>query len=91
MDAWIKILVVMMMFSAIGMIMPIFLDNPFVGLILMGVLLTMLVLTLEPATGKAMAEPDRVLDDGRRDSVPLSARRNAMAICFSVQLDFFTS
>ena len=56
MDAWIKILVVMMMFSAIGMIMPIFLDNPFVGLILMGVLLTMLVLTLEPATGKAMAQ-----------------------------------
>ena len=56
MDAWIKILVVMLMFSALGMIMPFLLIDPFVGLILLGVLLTLLVLTLEPATGKAMAQ-----------------------------------
>jgi hypothetical protein len=49
------------------------------------------VFNVAVAGAEAMAEPDRVLDDGRRDSVPLSARRNAMAICFSVQLDFFTS
>ncbi|TET10975.1 MAG: hypothetical protein E3J86_04080 [Candidatus Thorarchaeota archaeon] len=56
MDAWIKILVVMIMFSALGMIMPFILIDPFVGLILLGVLLTLLVVTLEPATGKAMAQ-----------------------------------
>ena len=56
MDAWIKILVVMIMFSALSLIMPLLLINPFVGLILFGVLLTLLVLTLEPATGKAMAQ-----------------------------------
>jgi len=56
MDAWIKILVVMLMFSALGMIMPFILIDPFIGLILLGVLLTLLVLTLEPATGKAMAQ-----------------------------------
>ncbi|MFW9812074.1 MAG: NfeD family protein [Candidatus Thorarchaeota archaeon] len=56
MDAWIKILVIMIMFSALSMVMPFLLINPFVGLILLGVLLTLLVLTLEPATGKAMAQ-----------------------------------
>jgi membrane-bound ClpP family serine protease len=56
MDAWIKILAVVVMFSAISMIMPFLLIDPFVGLILLGVLLTLLVLTLEPATGKAMAQ-----------------------------------
>ena len=56
MDAWIKILVVMIMFSAISMVMTYVLIDPFVGLILLGVLLTLLVLTLEPATGKAMAQ-----------------------------------
>ena len=56
MDAWIKILVVMIMFSVLGMIMPFILIDPFVGLILLGVLLTLLVVTLEPATGKAMAQ-----------------------------------
>ncbi|MFX1485470.1 MAG: NfeD family protein [Promethearchaeota archaeon] len=56
MDAWIKILVVMIMFSAISMIMTYVLIDPFIGLILLGVLLTLLVLTLEPATGKAMAQ-----------------------------------
>lgn len=56
MDAWIKILVVMVMFSAMSMAMTYVLIDPFVGLILLGVLLTLLVLTLEPATGKAMAQ-----------------------------------
>jgi membrane-bound ClpP family serine protease len=56
MDAWIKIVVVMLMFSALSMVMPFLLIDPFVGLILLGVLLTLLVLTLEPATGKAMAQ-----------------------------------
>jgi len=56
MDAWIKILAVMVMFSAIGMILPFLYIDPFVGLILLGVLLTLMVLTLEPATGKAMAQ-----------------------------------
>ena len=56
MDAWIKIIVVMLMFSALSMIMPYLLIDPFVGLILLGVLLTLLVVTLEPATGKAMAQ-----------------------------------
>lgn len=56
MDAWIKILVVMIMFSALSMVMTIFLVDPLVGLMLFGVLLTLLVITLEPATGKAMAQ-----------------------------------
>lgn len=46
----------MLMFSALGMVMPFLAIDPFVGLILLGVLLTLLVLTLEPATGKAMAQ-----------------------------------
>ena len=33
MDAWIKIFVVMIMFSALGMVMPFLLIDPFVGLI----------------------------------------------------------
>lgn len=56
MDAWIKIVVVMLMFTALSMVMPYLLINPFYGLMLLGVLLTLLVLTLEPATGKAMAQ-----------------------------------
>jgi membrane-bound ClpP family serine protease len=56
MDAWIKIFVVMIMFTALSMVMPFLLINPFIGLILLGVLLTLLVITLEPATGKAMAQ-----------------------------------
>ncbi len=56
MDAYVKIIVVMIMFSALGMIMPFILIDPFIGLILLGVLLTLLVVTLEPATGKAMAQ-----------------------------------
>jgi len=46
----------MIMFSALSMVMPLFLINPFYGLMMLGVLLTLLVITLEPATGKAMAQ-----------------------------------
>lgn len=56
MDAWIKIFIVMIMFSAMSMAMTYFLVNPLVGLILLGIILTLLVITLEPATGKAMAQ-----------------------------------
>ena len=48
MDAWIKILVVMIMFSALGMIMPFLLIDPFIGLILLGVILTLLVINHSP-------------------------------------------
>ncbi len=56
MDAWIKIFIVMIMFTALSMVMTYLLVDPLVGLILLGVILTLLVLTLEPATGKAMAQ-----------------------------------
>ncbi len=56
MDAWIKIFVVMIMFTALSMVMTYLLVDPLVGLILLGVILTLLVITLEPATGKAMAQ-----------------------------------
>ena len=56
MDAWIKIFIVMIMFSAMSFVMTWFLIDPFVGLILLAVILTLLVITLEPATGKAMAQ-----------------------------------
>ncbi len=56
MEAWIKIFIVMIMFTALSMVMTYLLVDPLVGLILLGVILTLLVLTLEPATGKAMAQ-----------------------------------
>ena len=56
MDAWIKIFVVMIMFSMLSMVMTYLLVDPLIGLILLGVILTLLVITLEPATGKAMAQ-----------------------------------
>ncbi len=56
MDVWIKIFVVMIMFSALSMVMTYFFISPIIGLILLGVILTLLVITLEPATGKAMAQ-----------------------------------
>ncbi|TFH08472.1 MAG: hypothetical protein E4H14_06390 [Candidatus Thorarchaeota archaeon] len=56
MDAWIKIFIVMIMFSLMSMVMTSFLIDPLVGLILLAVILTLLVITLEPATGKAMAQ-----------------------------------
>jgi len=56
MDAWIKIIVVLMMVSALSMIIGDLMFDPFVGLILLSVLLTLMVVTLDPATGKAMAQ-----------------------------------
>lgn len=56
MDAWIKILVVMVLVSALSMVLGILIFNPFYGLILIGIILTLLVLTVDPATGKAMAQ-----------------------------------
>ena len=56
MDAWIKIFVVMIMFSLLSMVMSYFLVDPLIGLILLSVVLTLLVITFEPATGKAMAQ-----------------------------------
>ncbi len=56
MDVWIKIFVVMIMFSLLSMVMSYFLIDPLIGLILLAVVLTLMVITLEPATGKAMAQ-----------------------------------
>jgi membrane-bound ClpP family serine protease len=56
MDAWIKILVVMILISALSMVLGVVVLNPFYGLILIAVILTLLVVTVEPATGKAMAQ-----------------------------------
>lgn len=56
MDAWIKILVVMILMSALSMVLGVFFFDPFYGLILIGVIITLMVLTVEPATGKAMAQ-----------------------------------
>ena len=46
----------MIMLTLISMVTTWFLIDPFMGLIILGVLLTLLVLTLEPASGKAMAQ-----------------------------------
>ncbi|TFF93443.1 hypothetical protein EU546_06210, partial [Candidatus Thorarchaeota archaeon] len=56
MEAWIKILVVLIMLSALSWVVSLLVFTPFIGLILLGVLLTMLVLTVDPATGKAMSQ-----------------------------------
>ncbi|MBD3406409.1 MAG: hypothetical protein GF411_09885 [Candidatus Lokiarchaeota archaeon] len=56
MDAWIKVFVVLVLLSALSMIVGYIIFDPFIGLILLGVILTLLVLTVEPATGKAMAQ-----------------------------------
>jgi len=56
MDPWIKIVVVLMMLSVISMIVGDLMFDPFVGLIVLSVLLTLMVITLDPATGKAMAQ-----------------------------------
>ncbi|MDF1537530.1 MAG: NfeD family protein [Candidatus Thorarchaeota archaeon] len=55
MDAWIKVLVVLILMSAMSMVLGVLLFDPFSGLILVAVILTLMVLTVEPATGKAMA------------------------------------
>ncbi|NWF95466.1 MAG: hypothetical protein HXY34_04950 [Candidatus Thorarchaeota archaeon] len=56
MDAWIKIVVVLMMLSLMGWVVGMFIYNPFAALILMGIILTFIVLTVDPATGKAMSQ-----------------------------------
>ncbi|TFF91096.1 hypothetical protein EU545_05645 [Candidatus Thorarchaeota archaeon] len=56
MEAWLKITVGIIMLTVISMVATWVLIDPFLGLILLAVLLTLLVLTLEPATGKAMAQ-----------------------------------
>ena len=56
MDAWIKIFIVMIMFSMLSVVMTLLVVNPFFGLIMLAVILTLLVISLEPATGKAMAQ-----------------------------------
>ncbi len=56
MDAWIKICVVLLMLSMLSWVIGVVMFDPFVGLILLAVILTLLVLTVEPATGKAMAQ-----------------------------------
>ncbi len=56
MDAWIKILVVMILISALSMVLGLVILDPFYGLIVIAVILTLLVITIEPATGKAMAQ-----------------------------------
>jgi len=56
MDAWIKILIVMIMFSMLSVVMTLLVVNPFFGLIMLAVILTLIVISLEPATGKAMAQ-----------------------------------
>ncbi|NHJ13914.1 MAG: hypothetical protein EAX95_09555 [Candidatus Thorarchaeota archaeon] len=56
MDAWIKIFVVLMLMSVLSMFIGYVLVEPFIGLILIAVLLTLMVITFEPATGKAMAQ-----------------------------------
>jgi len=55
-DAWIKILVVMILMSALSMVLGLLIFDPFYGLIVIGVIITLMVLTVEPATGKAMAQ-----------------------------------
>ncbi len=55
-DAWIKIFVVLVMLSALSLVVGYIIHDPFVGLILLAVILTLLVVTVEPATGKAMAQ-----------------------------------
>ena len=56
MDAWIKVVVVMLMLSVLSISMTYFLVDPIFGLILMAIILTLMVLTVDPATGKAMAQ-----------------------------------
>ncbi len=56
MDAWIKILLIMFLMSALSVVIGYMLFDPFIGLILLAVLLTLIILMFEPATGKAMAQ-----------------------------------
>ncbi|RLI47971.1 MAG: hypothetical protein DRO73_10600, partial [Candidatus Thorarchaeota archaeon] len=56
MDAWVKLCVVLLMLSMLSWVVGYVMFDPFTGLIILAVILTLLVMTLEPATGKAMAQ-----------------------------------
>ena len=56
MEAWIKIIVVLMLLSTLSIFIGYVLVEPFIGLILIAILLMLLVMTFEPATGKAMSQ-----------------------------------
>jgi membrane-bound ClpP family serine protease len=56
MEAWIKIIVVLMLLSTLSIFVGYVLVEPFIGLILIAILLMLLVMTFEPATGKAMSQ-----------------------------------
>ncbi|MFW9890549.1 MAG: NfeD family protein [Candidatus Thorarchaeota archaeon] len=56
MDAWIKIFVVLLLMSLLSVLIGYVLFNPFVGLILVSIVLTLMVVAVEPASGKAMAQ-----------------------------------
>ncbi|MHA1926455.1 MAG: hypothetical protein ACW974_11115, partial [Candidatus Thorarchaeota archaeon] len=56
MDAWIKIFVVLLLMSLLSVIIGYVLFDPFVGLILVAIVLTLMVVAVEPASGKAMAQ-----------------------------------
>ncbi len=46
----------MVLMSALSLVLGMIVFNPFYGLILVGIILTLMVLTVDPATGKAMAQ-----------------------------------
>ena len=56
MEAWIKIAVVLIMLSMLSWVVGVVFYSPFMGLILMAVILTLIVAVVEPATAKAMAQ-----------------------------------
>ncbi|MFQ5832171.1 MAG: NfeD family protein [Candidatus Thorarchaeota archaeon] len=56
MDAWIKIFVVLMLMSVMSVLVGYVFFDPFVGLILIAIVLTLMVVAVEPASGKAMAQ-----------------------------------
>lgn len=56
MDAWIKIFVVLLLMSLLSVLIGYVLFDPFIGLILVAIVLTLLVVAVEPASGKAMAQ-----------------------------------
>ena len=56
MEAWIKIIVMLMLLSTLSIFIGYVLVQPFIGLILIAILLLLMVMTFEPATGKAMAQ-----------------------------------
>ncbi|UCH04104.1 MAG: hypothetical protein JSW05_11050 [Candidatus Thorarchaeota archaeon] len=55
-DAWIKVFVVLMMMSLLSVLVGYVFFDPYVGLILIAIVLTLMVVAVEPASGKAMAQ-----------------------------------